>query len=221
MQTERTQRTRCDMAIESMSPEDIERFWSKVGLPTPSGCTEWLGFRTKLGYGRFRVNRETVSAHRFAYFAFHGDDITGLQVCHHCDNPPCVNPAHLFLGTAADNMADCARKGRIYAPPVKLSPKMVFEARCLHESGVSLPQLARCYGVAKTTMWHAVRGDRNDVPFPYHKAPIRPSAKITRADAEQIRELALTGTLTQRQIGDRYGLDNATVSKIVRRQIWK
>jgi hypothetical protein len=100
----------------------MERFWNKV--ERGDGCWEWRGAKSRFGYGRFIVGRNNRLAHRVAWAATRGEIPVGMNVCHRCDNPSCVNPDHLFLGTQRDNVRDMHEKGRA---PVPVRP-----THCIH-----------------------------------------------------------------------------------------
>lgn len=97
-----------------------DRFWSKVHKG--AGCWEWTGSKNSKGYGRFHVDGKLRRAHRVAVFLTAGAwPPEELQVCHHCDNPGCVRPDHLFIGTNRDNVIDKVRKGRHPYLPIRNS----------------------------------------------------------------------------------------------------
>lgn len=88
------------------------RFWSRVSVGRRDECWEWRGSRDGKQYGTFTVGSAPWGSHRLAWVLVHGSIPDGLHVLHRCDNPPCVNPHHLFLGTHLENMQDMVRKGR-------------------------------------------------------------------------------------------------------------
>ncbi len=141
-----------------------ERFWDKVAIAGPEDCWPWTASLKSSGYGQFKVraDRPPQSASRVAWMLFYGE--AGLfHVLHHCDNPPCCNPRHLFLGTAADNADDMVSKGRQITPDRpsikaireaqrRLSDADIEEARRSVRQGESRRSVARRLGVHPTTI---------------------------------------------------------------------
>lgn len=134
-----------------------ERFWRHVDRAEPEHCWLWKGSKHRQGYGVFRIyplhrrkNPQFFLAHRMAWTLTHGHISLGLKVCHYCDNPPCCNPAHLFLGTQKDNVQDAAEKGRLWSGEshqwAKLTREDVNTIRILHGSGVRIARIARIFG---------------------------------------------------------------------------
>ena len=87
----------------------VDRYWSHVD--TSGDCWLWTGARSPLGYGRMKAEGRAVQAHRFSWALLNGYPQSG-EIAHHCDNPPCVNPTHLFLATRTENERDKIAKGR-------------------------------------------------------------------------------------------------------------
>ena len=117
-----------------------------------NGCWVWHGPRMKGGYGTTNDESVSVTAHTLSYRTFVGDIPNGMMVCHKCDVRACVNPDHMFLGTAFDNMKDCAIKGRNSR---KLTEDQVREIRSA--TGVSKAELGRRYGVTDAMIGKIVR----------------------------------------------------------------
>lgn len=123
---------------------------------SPAGCWEWTELRCNRGYGMVRIAQKWFRAHRMAMHVFKDFDLKSkLLVCHTCDNPPCVNPAHLFIGTPKDNARDAVRKGRWVNnagerhPQLKLSTDDLWEIKRLYDSGSKQRELAKMYNVSQ------------------------------------------------------------------------
>lgn len=163
-------------------------FWSRVKIG--DGCWEWAGsLDGSSGYGRLRGHgsRRTIRAHRVSWFIEHGEDPGEMLVCHTCDNPTCVNPDHLFLGTVADNTHDMMRKGRDQTIPMPGSrnprAKLTeFDARRVIEmigAGHSNRHIAKLLPVSDAMVskirmghaWHDLAQAMGYTPRPSRLAP--------------------------------------------------
>lgn len=143
------------------------RFWKYVEPGEDGECWEWRGTRQAFGYGTLYRKEKGKSnrACRTAYELFKGPIPDGLVVMHMCDNPPCVNPQHLTVGTRSDNTQDAIKKGRLWfhrgenIPKAKLTREQVIEIRRQYANGdVSYAKLARCYGVGESAIKSVLTG---------------------------------------------------------------
>ena len=128
--------------------------WHMPGTPCGDECWEWPSCRDDAGYGTMEYNYRLLKAHAVSYQIHIGPISSGLQVRHSCDNPPCVSPHHLSLGTSLDNAADRVKRGRQAKGEsqhlAKLTEKQVLEIRLL--SGLSQKQIAKRYGLSQSTV---------------------------------------------------------------------
>ncbi len=143
----------------------LEDFWTFVDASTADECWPWKRSRCSDGYGTARVDGRTVGTHRVAWTLTNGEIPSGLSVLHRCDNPPCCNPNHLFLGTQAENCADRQRKGRTNRDPrnqgstngyARLTEDMVRWARQEVAAGRPRGAVAQALGVHRATVGFAV-----------------------------------------------------------------
>lgn len=142
--------------------KEPKRFWSKVDVGEGDACWEWQAGKSDTGYGQFGIRGRLWGAHRVAWVLTFGPIPEGLLVCHRCDNPGCVNPYHLFLGTHKDNRRDAARKGRVTKGEGVCSSKLtedeVWEIRELLEEGVPRQEIADEFGVSRWSINAINRG---------------------------------------------------------------
>lgn len=131
-------------------------------------CWVWTKSRVTDGYGNVMMNRRHTSAHRIAFQLGKGDIPAGLFVCHSCDNPPCINPAHLHIGTNADNLRECRDRGRHKShimpgeanPIAKLDNTAVNEIRELLRMGLSHRKIAALFGICPQNVSKIKNGER-------------------------------------------------------------
>lgn len=144
-----------------LTPKDIVRFSKAFIIGDPEECWEWQRLRGPSGYGRFGIGRNAQRlryAHRVSWTFFKGPIPKDLLILHRCDNPPCVNPNHLFLGTYDDNAKDRAAKGRNKyqrgekSPRALLTEKHVREIVSALREGVKIKHLAVKYSVTRSAI---------------------------------------------------------------------
>lgn len=163
--------------IVKITTQNIHNFNAKVDksgpLPDQSNphytglnrCWVWTGATTNRGYGSINLRRVMVGSHRFAFIVKNGSIPDGSQVLHRCDNPACVNPDHLFLGSRSDNMKDMCSKDRHNKPfgeshsSCKLTDKQVDEIRRIHQSRkITHRELGCMFGVSHNNIGQILRG---------------------------------------------------------------
>lgn len=179
---------------EASAKKRFDQYANKAG----SGCWLWSGhiLNTGMGYGQIKVGKKIKQAHRYAYEQFVGPIPSGMNICHRCDVPHCVNPAHLFAATQKENVADMHRKGRSNPPRGDDHPLRKDSSR--------------------------MKGENN----PAHRHPeCRPKGEqhgMSKATDETVREIRglAKEKMKHRDIGKLVGLSQTTVSKIVRGSLW-
>ena len=140
------------MGKRGPKPKPLEdRFWSKVDVRGPNECWEWTGAKTRGGYGGIWSEGKIQYTHRLSYELHNGPIPDGLHVLHDCDNPRCVNPTHLHLGTNADNVEEKLDRGR---SGFKLTKDQVCQLRSQYDIGnVSQRRLAEMFGITQTLVY--------------------------------------------------------------------
>lgn len=140
-----------------------ERFWRYVAVGDPDECWLWTGTSYLNGYGQLSLKGRHVYAHRLSWEIHFGpipphDSYHGTCVLHHCDNPACVNPEHLFLGTNAENIDDMIQKGRYnrHKRTNKLSESDVLKIREMAAQGMIQSHIAKAFGVGNVTISNVV-----------------------------------------------------------------
>jgi hypothetical protein len=141
---------------------DLRRFNRFVPNVNTDECWEWQSVRNNRGYGKFWLNGRTQAAHRVSYRINNGRIPDGMQVRHTCDNPPCVNPAHLLAGTGKQNAQDAIDRGR-YRRGVdnyraKLTEDQVREIRRCWAGGETQVSMARRFGVSRAAVQWVING---------------------------------------------------------------
>lgn len=135
----------------------IQRLMNNIYKNPKNGCWEWLGYKMRFGHGKIGYRDKVYLTHRLSYEIYIGPIPKNMNVCHKCDNPSCINPDHLFLGTQLENIEDCVKKNRHFVIPAmngennplaKLTNQQANEIRIRLNNGERGIDLAKCYNVS-------------------------------------------------------------------------
>jgi len=206
-----------------------DRFWRYVNKTDT--CWLWTGCTRNFGYGVINLggkHGKAERAHRLSWILHNGPIPEKMFVCHHCDNPLCVRPDHLFLGTPAANNHDMAMKGRydkVKRPKgerhgrSKLTDADVLSIRAAYDVPVvTITTLGEEYGVSAQTIYRIILGNTwaRGSTVPLHR-----NAKLTHADVASIRARYTARRPILRELAEQYGVHIATIHHIVRHENWK
>jgi hypothetical protein len=192
----------------------------------PSGCIEWTGRRiSSTKYGVFSAGRHDGAgrnqyyAHRASWCLHNKADIpNGAYICHHCDNPICINPEHLYLGDGQTNAQDKIDRGRTLRgqknPGSKLNDKLVKKLRQMYSDGWSSNQLAEKFGIRQPTVSRAIRGESWS-----HVPGVCKPRSMRKMTVDQVLQIRNSSRLLREDAED-FGTTTSTISKIRKRQTW-
>lgn len=212
----------------------MENFWNKIDIRLEDECHPWKGSLDKDGYGVFSVGKRKLKAHRVAWELSNGKIPVGMCVCHKCDQRSCCNKKHLFIGTHADNMADCKDKGRTCQGArhggSKLTEDQVREIASCYFSGETQSSVSKRFGVSQRVVSAIVLGkswgytgihseNREDGRFRKSRGISHWKSKLTELQVIAIMTRYLQGT-TRSDIAREFRLDWTTVNGIVKGKSW-
>lgn len=237
--------SRQELPMPYLTASIIKRFWAKVEVLSDAECWEWVGATRGNVYGILAIGKHKYLAHRLSYFLHYRIDPQQFCVCHKCDNPGCVNPLHLFLGTTQDNTADRHRKGRDKVAQdqahykSRFSTEIVTEMRQLYKQGWTQNAIAEKFSTAQGSVRDIVNGRIwKHVPFDWNgnhpseqhytqRSPEKVlrgenngASKYTPNDIREMRKLAEDG-MKQKDIAQRFNTTQSYISAVIRRTRWE
>lgn len=146
--------------------KDIKRFWGKVNILEPDKCWEWAGLLKPKGYGDFWVDHKMRLAHRVVWELTYGDIPVNIMVLHKCNNKKCVNPNHLYLGTAGNNIRDSLEENPTGRGHCRLYEGEIWLIKKLYKGGIIQLVISKMFKVGRTQIQKIVTGKRGNIPKP-------------------------------------------------------
>ncbi len=205
-------------------PEQIERFWSKVDKKSDDECWEWLaGHKGKEGYGGFYINqiRNTINSHKVMFCIIHNfwiDEIPhGIVIRHKCNNPKCVNPGHLLLGTYQDNSQDMIDAGNSQKGEKSVQCKIYHDiAITIREKwkngNCSYEDIAKEFNISSAEIYKIIK-NKKYIDFNYDPEKYSKKTKVSDDDVEQIKKLRQSG-VPVKEIANKFGLGTTQIYNI-------
>jgi len=182
--------------IKALTSAEESAFWSRVARGKENECWPWTGGKIK-GYGYLILNGSGYYAHRVSWLLFSGEDPLGKCVLHKCDNPPCINPDHLYAGSHGDNMRDMFRRGRAN--------------RATGERSGSRTHIEQ---VPRGERWHKIHAHED------RRGESNGCAKLSESDVLNIRYLAAEEQLSQLELGKIFNMSPSSIASILHGRSW-
>ena len=223
------------------SQDIINRFWSKVNVPDDwkenDQCWKWIGRTDKDLYGNFSIySYKSVRAPRFMWEFYNGSILNELQVLHKCDNPNCVNPNHLFLGTTQDNTQDKINKGR-QIKGSKIGTSILTENdvqkmlnNILNNSYLSIHEILNDFPIAKPTFeniiykngWKHIKQEFDMIKIREIISSFKKNKKkkLSEKNVREIKKILSEGIITYQELSNIYNIDTKTISDIKTGRSW-
>jgi hypothetical protein len=202
--------------MQKQSPK--EYILSRINIDESTGCWNWTAGIGRGGYGRAKHLHKEHKAHRYAYEAFVGEIPKDKILCHKCDNPRCVNPAHVYVGTHKDNSHDRGARGRYKNGRQKLSADDVKQIRTLYNDGLTPSQLSAKFGVSTSNVFRILN---NKTSPDYTYVAIKKHKKVfSQEQVNLIREMRCNGS-TYKEIQNVIPRDHRSLWEIVNNKIYK
>lgn len=195
--------------------DDNSRFMKKV--EKTDSCWIWKAGKMKSGYGLFWL-KTTITAHRASWILHFGEIQHEMCVCHKCDNPCCVNPDHLFLGTHKDNTHDCIEKGRFKIQETKIHKSEFEKIINLYENGMTQREIGKLYDANQAQIWKIVC--KKYPSLGHRKGSRNNNCKLKEEEVLQIRSIYIPYIVSMPKIAQKYNVSLDTIDRIIRRETW-
>jgi len=210
---------------------DIIRFYNKIQIDPITRCWNWTASLTNDGYGQFGINGTSGRrAHRISYQYFYDVDPGRFDVCHECDNPKCVNPNHLWLGTMQDNVTDMINKGRAYNAALTSNDVRQILIDIWNDVYRDVDQICLTYNITRASIYQILNGkswksitSQLQVPlFDIKDKVVKRTrgSKLSEDNVKRIKQYLTSGHYTQLQIGEKFDISESTIHDIKHKRSW-